>query len=62
MYLDIKLCLHAGDTENEDMAHPILRARQALRSAELQAERAESFTDGDIEAGPGKLADKYIDR
>lgn len=40
------------------MAHPILRARQALRSAELQAERAESFTDGDVEAGPGKLADR----
>jgi hypothetical protein len=41
------------------MAHPILRARQALRSAEMQAERAES--DGDIEAGPGKLADAQGD-
>ena len=58
MCFHIKLCRHAGDTENEDMAHPILRARQALRSAELQAERAESFTDGDVEAGPGKLADR----
>ena len=35
------------------MAHPIQRARQALRNAELQAESAEDV-DGDIEAGLGE--------
>ena len=32
------------------MGYPILRARQALRNAEVQAENVED-TDGDIEAG-----------
>ena len=48
-----RLSLHAGETEDEDMAHPIQRARQALRNAELQAESAEDV-DGDIEAGLGE--------
>ena len=44
-------CIHTGETEDEDMAHPIQRARQALRNAELHAESAE---DGDIETGAGE--------
>ena len=48
-----KVPLHTGETEDEDMAHPIQRARQALRNAEVHAESAE-YPDGDIEAGPGE--------
>ena len=48
-----RLTLHAGEPEDEEMAHPIQRARQALRNAELHAESAE-YVDGDIEAGPGE--------
>ena len=44
-------CTHTGETEEEDTAHPIQRARQALRNAELHAESAE---DGDIETGAGE--------
>ena len=45
----------AGETEEEDMAHPIQRARQALRNAEAQTEQADgNQTEDDIEAGPGE--------
>lgn len=49
----------AEETEDENMAHPILRARQALRCAEAQTESAE-YADGDIEAGPGIIAPEML--
>lgn len=49
----------AEEPEDENMAHPILRARQALRCAEAQTESAE-YADGDIEAGPGMVAPEML--
>ncbi len=48
-----QIAVNTGETEEEDMAHPIQRARQALRNAELHAESAE-YPDGDVESGPGQ--------
>ena len=50
-------CLHTEGDQEEDMANPILRARQALRNAELQAENADANgMEDDIETGPGTVS------
>ena len=53
---DAALCMCAAEEiEEEDMAHPIQRARLALRNAEVQTEQADgNQTEDDIEAGHGE--------
>ena len=50
----------AEETEEEDMAHPIQRARQALRNAEAQTEQADgNQAEVDLEAGHGERPPKH---